>query len=105
MSTIATRQLSSSLGTIRVEMDAPVRSEGDYACIYRIVGPRTSKRGKVMGVDGFQALQLTFERIAADLRMSAEAAAGPLSWLDMDEPGFPLPAELVDLGWGAKSGV
>jgi|GEM_PF-3939966 len=52
-----------------------------------------------MGIDGFQALQLALERIAADLRASPEFEAGPLQWLDMHHPGFRLPEVIGDLGW------
>ncbi len=102
MATIATRMLSSTLGAVRVELEAPYRVEREYACVYRIEGPRIRKRVKVLGVDGFQALQLAIERIGADLRASAEFEAGPLRWLDMDEPGFPLPASINHLGWAVR---
>ncbi|MGK7865968.1 DUF6968 family protein [Falsiroseomonas sp. E2-1-a20] len=96
---IAFRMLHSKVGRIKVELDKPERMQQDYLCIYRIEGPLTRKRGRVLGIDGFQVLQMAMERIAADLRASAEFEAGALSWLDMDEPGFPLPAGVADLGW------
>lgn len=104
MTVIASRHVSSALGDMRIELHAPERLDRDFACAYRIEGPRTRKRGRVLGVDGIQALQLALERIGADLRASAEFEAGPLRWLDMDEPGFPLPATIADLGWREDAG-
>lgn len=96
---IATRILHSSLGEMRLELFAPEQTGPDVRCTYRITGPRTRKQAHATGVDGFQALQLAMTRIGADLRASEEFAAGTLRWLDMDEPGFPLPDTIADLGW------
>lgn len=84
---------------MRVELEAPVPDGPDTACVYRIIGPATRKVGRVVGVDGFQALHLAMERIGADLRTGEEFEAGPLRWLGMPEPGFPLPESIRDLGW------
>lgn len=104
MTIIATRTLSTKLGPMSIEMDAPVQLGADFACVYRIRGPRTAKRGRAMGVDRFQALQLAMERIGADLRASPEFEAGALEWLGMAEPGFPLPESIVHLGWAKANG-
>ncbi|WP_376089586.1 DUF6968 family protein [Roseomonas sp. CCTCC AB2023176] len=99
--TIARRELGSVLGPVIVELDGPRADGADAACNYRIAGPRIGAAGQVRGVDGFQALHLAMERIGAALRASEEFAAGPLRWLDMDEPGFPLPPRLAGLTWRA----
>ena len=97
---IASRTLQTRLGPLRVELDAPQGPSTEMYCHYRILGPRTRKQGKVSGVDGIQVLQLAMERIGIDLRMSPEFEAGPLMWFDMADPGFPMPANVADLGWG-----
>jgi hypothetical protein len=99
--TIATRTLRTALGDLRIETDAPERQGDDVMCAYRILGPRTVRRSRMTAVDGVQALQLVMERIGAELRASPEFEAGPLRWLDMLEPGFPLPGAIADLGWKA----
>ncbi|MDO9711262.1 DUF6968 family protein [Paracraurococcus lichenis] len=96
---IASRVLQTALGDMRIELFLPERLYGDVACRYRIIGPRTKKEARAMGVDGFQALQLVMTRIAADLRASPEFEAGGLRWLDRENPGFPLPEIIEDAGW------
>ncbi len=45
-----------------------------------------------MGIDAFQALELTLQKIGVDLRYSEEGRHGNLRWLDTPgETGFPLP--------------
>ena len=96
---IASRVIHTALGKIRVELYAPEPLGADFQCGYRIEGPRTRKKSRAMGVDGFQALELAILKIGVDLRASPEFEAGPLQWLDRDDPGFPLPASIADLGW------
>jgi hypothetical protein len=51
-----------------------------------------------MGIDAFQALQLTMERIGTELLFSEEGQTGGLRWLDTAyEIGFPVPASIEDL--------
>lgn len=99
MTVVATRVVETALGPMRVELDAPVPDGPDSVCVYRISGPATNRTGRAMGVDGFQALQLAMERIGADLRASEEFEAGPLRWLGMPGPGFPLPEPMRGMGW------
>ncbi len=96
---IAARTLHSAHGDVRVELDAPVPDGADWRCAFRIQGPLGTSSARAMGVDAFQALQLALVRLAMDLRMGPEFAAGPLRWLDLDEPGFALPPGYPELSW------
>jgi hypothetical protein len=90
----ARRSLESDYGPVSVWMTVP-REEtetGNFVCDYGIDGPRTARRGSVMGLDAFQALQLTLERIGTELLFSEEGQTGGLRWLDTAyETGFPAP--------------
>ena len=99
MTVIARRVLASALGEMTVTLDAPVADGLDWRCGFRIEGPRLSAEAHAMGVDGFQALDLAMRLIGAALRSGEEFRAGPISWLDRDEPGFPLPQGCEELGW------
>jgi hypothetical protein len=99
---MATRAISTALGDLRVDIAAPTRQGPDHVCAYRITGPRTNRQSRALGVDGVQAVLLALEKIGAELRASPEFEAGPLRWLDMDEPGFPLPTSIAHLGWGRE---
>jgi hypothetical protein len=96
---IAARRLRSALGEILVELCAPQAEGEDMRCAYRITGPRLSVASHAMGVDGFQAMDLALRKIGIELRMSEEFVAGPIRWLDRDEPGFLLPESCAELGW------
>jgi len=100
MTICARRTLESSYGSVAVWITVP-REEtgtGDFLCDFGIAGPRTQHRGSVMGIDAFQALQLTMERIGTELLFSEEGQTGGLRWLDTAyEIGFPVPASIEDL--------
>lgn len=97
---IARRALQTALGEMQLEPDAPRPDGDDWRCEFRLRGALTDRSAFAMGVDAFQALRLALGMIATDLRFSAEFEAGPLRWLDLDEPGFALSKALADLGWG-----
>jgi hypothetical protein len=95
--TCARRSLESEYGPVSVWMTVPCEETetGDFVCHYVIDGPRTARRGSVMGIDAFQALQLTLERIGTELLFSDEGQTGGLRWLDTAyEIGFPVPASI-----------
>lgn len=72
----------------------------DYVCPYQIVGIGDGGVRYAMGIDSFQALQLTLKKIGTDLYTSEEAKAGGLSWEGgsvQGDLGFPVPDVLKDL--------
>ena len=85
-----------------VELDAPVlRRVGEWACAYRIRGLGRARAGRVLGEDGFQALQLAF----AAVRRELEPFGARLTWTG--EPGeLGLPEAVPDfLGGGFRRRV
>lgn len=81
--TIASRRLTlvPSGRPVVLEIDAPRRRAGDWACAYRIQGLGHVRTGSASGEDGFEALQSAF----AAVRRELEPFGGRLTW--KGEPG------------------
>lgn len=93
------RRFGNVLGPIIVSIDAPRRNRRDFTARWRVEGPRTRCHGLAWGADAWQALQLAMERVAVELRFSAEFAAGPIASFGDPDPMIRLPESLADLGW------
>lgn len=75
---------------------------GGWCCSYLIAWPDDPRRGEGWGIDAFQALHLTLERIGLDLYTSPYHKAGELVWeASGDGYGFPVPPNLRDARVGA----
>ena len=72
-------------------------NESEYHCHYHIFGLKREERGRVIGVDSLQSLQLVMKRVGAILYTSPEWTDGRLSWNGDKDLGFPLPDSLKDL--------
>ena len=69
---------------------------GDYYCPYQITGLGSQKVKYGAGIDAFQAIQLTIEKIAIDLWSLNKELQGRLRW-EGDEHGdlgFPPPTKV-----------
>jgi hypothetical protein len=93
---IAQRQLQAraSDGTSRdvtVSIGKPKsdpRFGGHWSCVHQISGLGDDITRTVIGIDGVQALMLTFQMVAITLRHVQATQHVRISWLDQDEPAF-----------------
>lgn len=78
---------------VAVRIEAPRQApEGSWYCDYAIAWPSDPRQAAVWGVDAFQAIQLTLERIGLDLYTNPYHAARELVWEKPgDGYGFPVP--------------
>ena len=86
-----------------VDIAAPTRCE-DHAweCRYALHWPGDTREGAAYGIDAVQALTLALNIVAAHLYTSDFHKERRLFWESLgDGYGFPLPANIRDLGEGA----
>ena len=78
---------------IAVRLEAPRESpDGGWYCDYTIEWPSDPRHAAGWGVDAFQAIQLTMERIGLDLYTNPYHSARELVWEKPgDGYGFPVP--------------
>ena len=93
---------SQELQSVSIEIDAPAIGEkGEYTCSFSIGWPKGIRSEIASGYDGFQAILLAMNMIAANLYTSEYHRAGQLFW---DQPGngygFPVSKVLRDLAQG-----
>jgi hypothetical protein len=83
-----------------VIMGMPQRfSDGndDYFCPYQITGIGSEQVHYGAGVDPFQAVWLTMQKIGAWLYACSDYKGGRLSWLGQSDLGFPVPDSIRDV--------
>ena len=100
---IAFRELSlRGVNAVTVKIGKPEKfpDGDDYYCPYQIEGIGDGRVRYAGGVDAVQALELTLNRVGAELHASSEAKSGTLNWVggkNSNDLGFPLPDPLKDL--------
>jgi len=99
---IATRVLRLTMGEksipLTIRMYAPEPADRSWLCRYEIDWPNSPKKSAGYGVDGFQAIQLTMQKIAVELYTSAYHVAGAMMFeKPADGYGFPIARNMRDL--------
>lgn len=64
------------------------RFGGDWSCVHRITGVGDDVTRTVVGIDGIQALMLTFQLVGVTLRHVQATRSVRITWLNEDDPGF-----------------
>ena len=99
---IATRILRLSIGEktlpLAIRMFAPEPADHSWLCRYEIDWPDRPKISAGHGVDGFQAIQLTMQKIGIELYTSQYHSSGALVFeKPNDGYGFPISKHMRDM--------
>ena len=97
---IAIRELEldhNQIITIKIGKPEIYPEANHYYCPYQILGIGKESIRFACGEDSVQALLLALSKIGIELYTSDEATSGKLSWLGMNDLGFPVPETIKDL--------
>ena len=92
-----TCHMESTSYTVPIRLSGPEQADHGWKCQYSIGWPSGEYLSAGWGVDAFQALWLTLQKIGADIYCSSYHEAGQLRWTSSPGYGFPVARNLRDL--------